>query len=121
MPLMLETPKDCTLWGKCRELMTAAFDEMKAALEKHPKFPETLTTIDADVVDRVLQELQKHNEKNNCSARDILNEEIFEFIQAVQSGDKVAAAKELAQVIQVCLRIFFHLDAYIARYKKESK
>ena len=121
MSLTLKTPNNCTLWHKVRELVHLSEKEMDAALIKHPTFPAAFCGPGEEAtVNRLVDLYRRENDTGTPTAERVLHEEFYEFIQAIQQGDKAAAAKELAQVVQVCARIYFHLDHYIAQHQKKE-
>lgn len=107
------------------QLMDMAIEGIVVALQKHPRFPEHLFMSrnrglkDARdwAHERITNELMHYRElcdnPEKCNAESVHQEEWYEFLEAVLHKDREAALKELAQVIQVCLRIGIHLDHYL--------
>ena len=97
-------------------LIKDAVSEFYRAVDKHPLWPDVLTTIPQEEVEIALGWCRNQNDKasEHCSAYTIYSEEWFEFLEAaVIKRDRAAARHELTQCMAMLLRIGAHLDDYL--------
>lgn len=99
------------------DLVFYAREEIGIAVIKHPLFADKLSTLDKQSIDGELSARRFANDNGGATGSTIFYEEWYEFLEAVQNGDKAAARHELAQCIAMLLRIGIHLDDYMSKYK----
>lgn len=109
----LDTAKKERCCSNAINSLSDGIEELQKAIEKHPLFADKLSCLDEEDVLSVLDAQRKANDSGLANASTIFHEEWYEFLEAVQNGDKAAARHELAQCIAMLLRIGIHLEDYI--------
>lgn len=96
------------------ESLSAVIAEYKAAVAKHPKFCDGFTARrNLFAVRNTLEGLRGMNSGAPFYGEQILQEELFEAVEAYLEGDKAHALQELAQCGAVVLRLMEHVKAEI--------
>lgn len=88
------------------EFMSMIDQELDNAKAKHPDFCDRITTLSTNESSVLLARIRAYNEMNNDdTATMVLEEEIYEFIEAYLEKDYDHAIQELAQCGAVILRM----------------
>lgn len=97
--------------------LSDGIEELQKAIEKHPLFPDRLTDLKPEMIQCFLSRQREKNDTgpDTATGSTVFHEEWGEFLEAVQNGDKAAARHELAQCIAMLLRIWIHLEDYMAK------
>lgn len=101
-------------------LSADAITELQRACVKFPFWPDRLTspTRPPSFIERQLARARAANDSeggSDASAYSVVCEELLEFFEAAERGDRAAAEKELVQVIAMLMRTHAHLGEYCAR------
>lgn len=113
----LRTEVDAAARRELSALFVEAQDELARATAKFPEFPGTFAPPPAlESLPRVLKRIREMNDGAvNATAYSIFGEEWLEFVEAVAvRRDKAAARTELIQAMAMLLRMWQHVDAYVA-------
>jgi|GEM_PF-4448398 len=104
----------------------AAYQELKRACGKFPKFPDRLL-LPEKMPCALGEQLAAARECNDAeggahaSGYSVFCEEFLEMCEAEQAGDLEAARKELAQAMAMLLRIGIHLPHYCEEARKAKE
>ncbi len=103
-------------------LCADAISELQMACKKHPEWPTALTNyLDLDDLKELVPSVRWCNENDNPSAQSILDEEYYEFLEAVMEGNAKAARNEIVQTIAMLLRHYAHMEDYIAQHQAAAR